>query len=94
MKAEEFYKQKSNSIRGLWALSPRQIEYISLIMEEYAALRQPLVSGELHPDIEKLLRYTIKQWSNLNEQREPDHEDLINNWLNGDLKEWIKSNYC
>ena len=48
MKAEEFYKQRSNSIRELWALSPKQIEYIALIMEEYAALRQPLVSGELN----------------------------------------------
>lgn len=47
MKAEEFYKQRSNSIRELWALSPMQIEYIALIMEEYAALRQPLVSGSV-----------------------------------------------
>ena len=43
MKAEEFYKQRSNSIRELWALSPKQIEYIGLIMEEYAALCQPPV---------------------------------------------------
>lgn len=48
MKAEEFYKQRSNTIRELWALSPKQIEYIALIMEEYAALRQPPVSGELN----------------------------------------------
>lgn len=40
MKAEEFYKQRSNSIRELWALSPKQIEYIALIMEEYVALRE------------------------------------------------------
>jgi hypothetical protein len=44
-KAEEFYKQRSNSIRELWVLSPKQIEYIALIMQEYAALRQPPVSG-------------------------------------------------
>lgn len=61
--------------------------------EQNQPLQQPLVSGMLHPNIEKLLRYTIKQWSSLKEQREPDHEDLINHWLNGDLKEWIKSNY-
>jgi len=47
MKAEEFYKQRSNSIRELWALSPKQIEYIALIMEEYAALRQPLVISSI-----------------------------------------------
>jgi hypothetical protein len=47
MKAEEFYKQRSNSIRELWALSPKQIEYIALIMEEYAALRQPPVIGSV-----------------------------------------------
>lgn len=46
----------------------------------------------LHPNIEKLVRYTIKQWSSLNEQREPDHEYLVNNWLNGDCKEWLKNN--
>ena len=45
MKAEEFYKQRSNSIRELWALSPKQIEYIGLIMEEYAALCQPPAIG-------------------------------------------------
>jgi hypothetical protein len=61
--------------------------------EQNQPLKQPLVSGMLHPDIEKLIRYTIKQWSSLNEKREPDHEDLVNHWLNGDLKEWIKSNY-
>jgi cobalamin biosynthesis protein CobD/CbiB len=51
------------------------------------------VSGMLHPDIEKLLRYAVKQWSSLNEQREPDHEDLVQNWLDGDCKEWIQRNY-
>ena len=50
MKAEEFYKQRSNSIRELWALSPKQIEYIALIMEEYAALFQPPVSGSALPN--------------------------------------------
>ena len=50
------------------------------------------VSGMLHPDIEKLLRYAVKQWSSLNEQREPDHEDLVQHWLDGDCKEWIQSN--
>lgn len=47
---------------------------------------------KLPMDIEKLLRYTIKQWSSLNEQREPDHEELIKNWLDGDCKEWIICN--
>lgn len=51
------------------------------------------VSGMLHPDIEKLLRYAVKQWSSLNEQREPDHEDLVQNWLDRDCKEWIQRNY-
>ena len=50
-------------------------------------------SGMLHPDIEKLLRYAVKQWSSLNEQSEPDHEDLVQYWLDGDCKEWIQSNY-
>ena len=51
------------------------------------------VSGKLHPDIEKLLRYAVKQWSSLNEQSEPDQEDLVQYWLDGDCKEWIQSNY-
>tara|TARA_R110001606_G_scaffold391495_1_gene559643 strand:+ start:389 stop:598 length:210 start_codon:yes stop_codon:yes gene_type:complete len=50
------------------------------------------VSGMLHPDVEKLLRYTIKQWSSLNEQRELDHNDLVQNWLDGDCKDWIQRN--
>ncbi len=55
-------------------------------------LQQPIVSDMLHPDIEKLIRFTIKQWSSLDEQREPDHEELVNHWLNSTLKEWIKKN--
>lgn len=50
-------------------------------------------SGMLHPDIVKLLRYTINQWSSLNELAEPDHENLVQYWLDGDCKEWIQSNY-
>lgn len=70
MKAEEFYKQRSNSIRELWALSPKQIEYIALIMEEYAALRQPLVNGEL-ADFARFLsdEYSIEI-----------HERIIDEW--------------
>ena len=56
MKAQEFYKQRSNSIRELWALSPKQIEYIALIMEEYAALHQPPVMGRS----EQLIDFAIK----------------------------------
>ena len=60
MKAEEFYKQKSNSIRELWALSPKQIEYIGLIMEEYAVLRQPPVSGnEVALPFDKVTRLEV-----------------------------------
>lgn len=36
--------------------------------EQNQPLQQPLVRSVLHPDIEKLIRYTIKQWSSLNEQ--------------------------
>jgi len=59
MKAEEFYKQRSNSIRELWALSPKQIEYIAFIMEEYAALRQPLVSGSL-PSLDDATKVAVR----------------------------------
>lgn len=58
MKAEEFYKQRSNSIRELWVLSPKQIEYIALIMEEYAALRQPPVIGS--SSLDKLAKECMK----------------------------------
>ena len=50
MKAEEFYKQRSNSIRELWALSPRQIEYIALIMEEYAEYCADKAYGDGYTD--------------------------------------------
>lgn len=67
--------------------------YKSFYENEKQALNISAVSGMLHPDIEKLLRYAVKQWSSLNEQREPDHEDLVQNWLDGDCKEWIQRNY-
>ena len=50
-------------------------------------------NGMLHPEIESLLRFTIWQWSSFDEQSEPDHEDLVQYWLDGDCKEWIQSNY-
>lgn len=62
MKAEDFYKQRSNSIRELWALSPKQIEYIGLIMEEYAALRQPPVSSSFSSESDHIcVMYLDKQ---------------------------------
>lgn len=75
MKAEEFYKQQSNSIRELWALSPKQIEYIGLIMEEYAALRKPLVSGEL-------------PISCVNDFEKPEYCSHRNNHLCQKCKDW------
>ena len=50
-------------------------------------------SGMLHPEIESLLRFTIRQWSSLNEQNEPDHQQLVQHWLDGDLKDWVNGNY-
>ena len=65
---------------------------LDIVLNEVKKL-EASVSGSLHPDIEKLLRYAVKQWSSLNEQSEPDHEDLVQYWLDGDCKEWIQSNY-
>ena len=59
--------------------------------EKEVSLQSPVVSI-LHPNIEKLLRYTVAQWSSINEQREPDHEDLVQHWLDGDCNDWIKNN--
>lgn len=42
-------------------------------------------------DLESLTRYIIGQWSSLEEQREHDHEQLIQKFLNAELKEWIES---
>ena len=50
-------------------------------------------NGMLHPEIESLLRFTIRQWSSLNEQNEPDHQQLVQHWLDGDLKDWVNGNY-
>ena len=50
MKAEEFYKQRSNSIRELWALSQCCILFHNqtyVFKEEYAALCQPPVIGSV-----------------------------------------------
>ena len=51
------------------------------------------VSGMLHPEIESLLRFTIWQWSSFDEQNEPDHQQLVQHWLDGDLKDWVNGNY-
>lgn len=42
-------------------------------------------------DLESLTRYIIGQWSSLEEQRTHDHEKLIQQFLNVDLKGWVES---
>lgn len=64
MRAEEFYKQRSNSVRELWVLSPKQIEYIALIMEEYASLRIHDVVGRSEQLVNFLLYLNDKELIN------------------------------
>lgn len=64
MRAEEFYKQRSNSVRELWVLSPKQIEYIALIMEEYAALRIHDAVGRIERLVNFLLYLNDKELIN------------------------------
>ena len=42
--------------------------------------------------IEKLLRFTISRWSSLNEKNEPDHQSLIQNWLEDECSDFMKEN--
>lgn len=42
---------------------------------------------------EKIIRFTIKEWASHNEKAQPDHEQLIENWLKEDCKDWINKNY-
>ncbi len=88
---EQMLKEKSGYPNNSIDLDAYAIGLVD--MYEKLAFPQANVSGILHPDIEKLLRYTVKQWSSINEQREPDHEDLVQNWLDGDCKEWIKHSF-
>lgn len=48
--------------------------------------------GKLRPEIEALLRYTISQWASIKEQMEPTHPEIITDWLQNALPEWIKHN--
>lgn len=47
---------------------------------------------KLHPNVEKIIRYTIKEWSSLKELENPTHEEMVQQWLNVDFKEWIQNN--
>ena len=39
----------------------------------------------------KIAKFTISQWTSLNEQREYDHKDLVDVWLDNDLCNFIQS---
>lgn len=36
-----------------------------------------------------IVKFTIEQWSSLNEKNEPDHKDLVNNFIKNTLPEWF-----
>lgn len=42
-------------------------------------------------DVNKIVRYTIGQWISHNERMEPDHEDLVNNFIINVLPDWINN---
>jgi len=59
-------------------------------MENLTKLSELLtVDGKLKPEVEKIIRFTIQQWTSLDEQRESDHEQLILDWINYELKDKI-----
>ena len=61
-------------------------------MEEYHSIDKSNI------DIDALLRWTIHQWtidqwSSPNEKAEPDHKDLVENFIAHDAKEWMIENF-
>ena len=58
-------------------------------MERYK--NQSNAGGFSLEDMLYIVRHTIKQWSSLNEQREKDHKQLVENWIDNDLKLLIQS---
>lgn len=41
--------------------------------------------------VREIAKYTISQWTSLNEQRQHDHQDLVDVWLDNDLCNFIQS---
>ncbi len=53
---------------------------------------EPELSTENPNEIVNLVRFVIKNWASLNEQNEPDHEDLIQDFIKTDLAEYFETN--
>lgn len=63
-------------------------EYVEWLEE-----RQKLIdSSIMKPGVEELVRYTIKKWSSLSGQEQGDYQELVEQWIAGDLKNWLKDN--
>jgi hypothetical protein len=68
----------------------KTIDYDALLNKNLKS--SMFADNKLRPDIEKLIRYTIKEWSSLKELENPTHEEVVQRWLNSDCKEWIQNN--
>ena len=62
-----------------------------LLVEWFKIKLQSNAGGFSLEDMLYIVRHTIKQWSSLNEQREKDHKQLVDNWIDNDLKLLIQS---
>ena len=57
--------------------------------EEWFASIEPELAKENAQDIVDLVRFVISQWASIGEQREPDHELLIQNFIRTELVEYV-----
>lgn len=67
----------------------------SITGEKIAKARKILKETQFfdREDTEKIVRFTIREWSTWNEKDQPDHEDLVNQWLKNECSEFMQKNY-
>lgn len=73
-----------------WVNDYAVCKVIRALKHEQKPIEERLYTRE---EVETLVRYTISQWSSLNEMQKSDHKNLVNNWIKEDYKDWIKENF-
>ena len=50
-----------------------------------------IAQASLQPISEETVRFIIKEWSSESEKKEPDHEELVQSWIDTDFAKWLLS---
>lgn len=58
--------------------------------DEWYKSIEPELTSKLKEETDGLIRFVIRQWASLNEQNEPDHKALVDNFLETTVLEYLK----